>query len=106
MLCVCLSSIVSVPYPLWIRQINVVNAPWLFQKLYDWVKTWLNDEVKEMLHFHDSYESLHKHVDKSVLPQEYEGELGSFDSGINAEATKQVQEMDNYFQALKKYVKR
>ena len=90
---------------MWIRQINVVNAPWLFQKLYDWIRPWLNSEVQEMLYFHDSYESLHKNVDRSVLPQEYEGGLDSFDSGINAEATKQTQEMDDYFQALKKYVK-
>jgi len=89
-------------YPLWIRQISVVNSPWLFQKLYEWIRPWLNTEVKEMLVFHQNYEELHKFVEKSILPEDYGGQTGPLD---NAEVSKALQDMEGYFQDLKKYVR-
>ena len=39
---------------------SVLNAPWLFQKMYEWVRPWMHEEVREMLHFHDTIEDLHQ----------------------------------------------
>lgn len=88
-------------YPLWIRHVSVLNAPWLFQKMYEWVRPWMHEEVREMLHFHDTIEDLHQHIDKSVLPEEYGGEVGPFDL---SEMRKCLMGMEDYFGEIKKYV--
>ena len=54
-----------------------------------------------MLVFHPNNDELHKFVDKSILPEDYGGDMGKFD---NAECSKALEEMEGYFQELKKYV--
>ena len=44
-------------------------------------------QIQNMTVFHDSNESLHKHVDKRILSEEYGGPLSKF---YNEECVKQV----------------
>jgi len=55
-----------------------------------------------MLVFHQNYDELHKFVEKSILPEDYGGQTGPLD---NAEVSKALQDMEGYFQDLKKYVR-
>ena len=55
-------------FPIWIRRIHVVNQPRLFGVLFNMVKPFLDERVKDMIVFH-GYESIevYKRKSKSVL---------------------------------------
>ena len=59
-----------------------------------------NDRVKDSIIFHDKLESLHKFVDKEILPGELGGNAGKFN---NSEAVSAINEMSDYFLQLKSY---
>lgn len=53
---------------------------------FNLVKPFLNERIKNNLHFHDSLESLHTHVPKEILPSELGGTQGHFDNSNAANA--------------------
>ena len=53
---------------------------------------------QENIHFHKSYEELHKHVDPSILPKEFGGTAGPFE---NTNIQNAILQFEDYFQELK-----
>jgi hypothetical protein len=51
------------------------------------------------MNFHSNYESLHQHVSKDALPEEFGGNCGKID---NSMAVTQVNGMKDFFIDLKK----
>ena len=69
--------------------------------LYSVAKPFMHERTSESIIFHDDYDSLHKYVDKKILPKEYGGDIGPLDNRPCAEA---VYEMAEYFVQIKTYV--
>ena len=64
-------------------------------------KPFLHQRTTDAIIFHSDYESLYKHVDKEILPEEYGGGAGPFD---NKESSEAVYDMLEYFTQVKRYV--
>ena len=68
--------------------------------MFEMTKPMLGERIQNMIVFHDSNESLHKHVDKRILPEEYGGPMGKID---NEECVKQVHKIMDYLLETEKY---
>jgi len=86
------ASFVQDSFPLWFRDIHVINAPRLFFIAFNIVRPFLNERIKKSIYFHDSNESLHEHVPKEILPTELGGLSGSYDNSACAQATFNIEQ--------------
>ena len=68
--------------------------------LFNMVQPLFNDRVKESIIFQDNLVALQKFVDKEILPEEFGGESGMFNS---SESVSAVCQMKEYFLKLKNY---
>ena len=69
---------------------------------FDAMRPFLDDHTKNMLNFHDSYDSLHKVVDKEILPEELGGTNGKFN---NKHCSTAVHQIIDHLKDVKKYAK-
>ncbi|CAK1541712.1 unnamed protein product [Leptosia nina] len=57
-----------------IKGIHLLNAPPFVDKIVFLIKQGLKEKVASRLHVHSSYEDLHKHVPKEILPKDFDGD--------------------------------
>ena len=88
-------------FPLWFRQVHVVNTHSLVHVAYNMVRPLLTQQVKDIIIFHNNLETFHNYVPPEILPEEVGGHLGPFD---NASAASAVYQMAPYFEQIKTYV--
>ena len=69
--------------------------------MFEMVKPLLYERARNKIVIHNSNESLHEHIDKTILPEEYGGPLGKFD---NSECAAQVYQIKDYLLEIQKYV--
>ena len=93
-----MASFIQTSFPLWFRQIHIVNAPAMFIVIFNMIKPFLAETVQKKMNFHSNLESLHEVVNKDILPQELGGNGGHFDNSLCIDQTKS---MEPYFKALK-----
>ena len=84
-------------FPLWFREIHVVNQPRVFHMFYNLLKPFLGEEVKKKIHFHNKYEELHEFLPKSILPHDFGGDLGPWN---NDEAYQTICKMQPAFDEI------
>ncbi|XP_049879544.1 uncharacterized protein LOC126376277 isoform X2 [Pectinophora gossypiella] len=60
-----------------IKGIHILNAPPFVDRLVFLLKQALREKVASRLHVHSSYEELHKHIPKEILPKDYGGDAPS-----------------------------
>ena len=68
---------------------------------YNMVRPFMNERIKNSIFFHYSFESLHEHVPKQLLPKEYGGDMGPYD---NHEAAKKVFDSEIHFRRAMQFV--
>lgn len=57
-----------------IHAIHIVNQSWVFDMVYNFFKSLLNETMKERIFFHgDNMDSLHQHIEPKYLPERYGG---------------------------------
>ncbi|GBP74685.1 Alpha-tocopherol transfer protein-like [Eumeta japonica] len=61
-------------YGIKIKGFHIINAPSFVDKVVFLFKTVLSQKLAERIYVHSSYEDLHKHVSREVLPSDYGGE--------------------------------
>ena len=66
------------------------------------MRPFLNDHIRNSIHFHNSLESLHEEVPKEILPQELGGDTGPFD---NYESAKAVFDIEPHFYRVQEMIK-
>ena len=66
------------------------------------MRPFLNDHIRNAIHFHNSMESLHEEVPKEILPQELGGDTGPFD---NYESAKAVFDIEPHFYRVQEMIK-
>ena len=96
-----ISSKFQETFPLWFRQVHVVNVSNLLRLAYNMIKPFVSDQVKESIIFHSDLSSFHNYIDKKTLPQELGGTNGPFD---NIEMAAAVYHMSDYFKQVQAYV--
>ena len=88
-------------FPLWFRQVHVVNVSSLLRLAYNMIKPFVSDQIKESIIFHTDLSSFHEYVDKEIVPEELGGTNGPFD---NFEMASAVYKMSGYFKQVHDYV--
>lgn len=61
-------------YGVKIKGIHILNAPPFIDRIVFLLKLSLKEKVASRVHVHNSYEDLHKHIPKEILPKEYDGD--------------------------------
>ncbi|XP_021918955.1 alpha-tocopherol transfer protein-like [Zootermopsis nevadensis] len=62
--------------PLRLKEVHIVNQPFLFNMVWQMFKPFVKEKLKKRLFFHGKkMESLHEHIDPSYLPEDYGGKL-------------------------------
>lgn len=57
-----------------IHAIHIVNQSWVFDIIYNIFKPFLDERMKEKIHFHgEDMDSFHEHIDPKHLPERYGG---------------------------------
>ncbi|KAF7281596.1 alpha-tocopherol transfer protein-like [Rhynchophorus ferrugineus] len=64
-------------YPVKLKEVHVVNVSPLIETIVQWVKPFLKEKIRNRIHLHSNYESLHKAIPKEILPEEYGGTAGT-----------------------------
>ncbi|XP_050428160.1 alpha-tocopherol transfer protein-like [Adelges cooleyi] len=65
--------------PLRVKGIHYVNPPKFVSRLVSFFKMFLPTKIQNRILIHENFESLHKHIPKDVLPNEYGGTAGSIE---------------------------
>ncbi len=73
----------------------------MFSLAFNIVRPFLSKEAAEMIMFHPDYDSLHQHVDKAALPEEFGGTAGTFDNSACADAIEQMGDLLDQFTSIK-----
>jgi len=63
-------------FPIKIKGLHFVNHSWLLKIIILMIWPFLSNKLRSRLYFHNNYSSLHKKIDASCLPCEYNGDLG------------------------------
>jgi len=78
--CMQLMTFIQEAIPLRIKAVHIVNQPFVFNMVWTILKPLLTKKLKERTHFHgNKMASLHKHMNKEVLPADYGGDLPKID---------------------------
>jgi len=87
--------------PLWFRTIHVVNCPYLLNTMIAMARPLLHERVRDAIVVHDSLDSLHQHVDKSILPENLGGTAGKFD---NSDCQNAITSCPQIFNQIENYI--
>lgn len=91
----CIAAFMTGSFPLWFNRIHVINHPRLFNILFNMIKPFLNDRMKDNIVFHgNDLLSLHQEVCPELLPADLGGS-GDLDNSAVVAAAKKI---DNYYQ--------
>jgi len=94
-------AMVQNSFPIRFREIHIVNESYLFDVVFALVKPFLTEKIRERIRFHGSdFESLHRCLPASILPEDYGGEQPPFS---NAGLRRALEKMENHFTALQTY---
>jgi len=90
----CIAAFLTGSFPLWFNKIHIVNHPRLFNVLFNMIKPFLNDRVRENIIFHgNDLKSLHQEVCPELLP----GDLGGSGELDNTAAVAAAKKLDDHF---------
>lgn len=71
-----LLSFIQEAMPLRLKEVHMVKQPLIFKMVWAIFKPFIKDKLHKRIFFHgDKMSSLHKHMDPSHLPGDYEGKL-------------------------------
>ncbi|XP_037931848.1 alpha-tocopherol transfer protein-like, partial [Teleopsis dalmanni] len=83
-------------FPVRLKAVHLINCPTYLDKIVSVVKPFINREVFKMIHFHtNGINGLYEHVPRSMLPEEYGGDCGSFEK-LKAQTMLLLQQKRSY----------
>jgi len=90
----CIAAFMTGSFPLWFNKIHIINHPRLFNVLFNMIKPFLNDRVRDNIVFHgNDLNSLHQEVCPELLP----GDLGGSGELDNTAAVAAAMKLDDHF---------
>lgn len=92
-------NIIQDSFPCRFKEFHLVNQPFVFSMLFSVVKPFLNQKIRDRIHFHGSdLNSLHGFLSPSLLPPSLGGECELDDSFVQ-----QMLEKNDYYKDLLKF---
>ncbi|CAG9770886.1 unnamed protein product [Ceutorhynchus assimilis] len=85
-------------YPVKLKEVHVVNVSPLVDTIVQFVKPFLKEKIRNRIHLHSSFDTLHEMVPKDILPEEYGGSAGKLQDFHDA-WMKKVADYGPWFQA-------
>ncbi|PSN38162.1 hypothetical protein C0J52_14549 [Blattella germanica] len=71
-----LLSFIQDAMPLRLKEVHIVNQPFLFNMVWAMFKPFIREKLKKRMFFHgNKMKSLHEHIDPNYLPENYGGKL-------------------------------
>ncbi|XP_063368553.1 alpha-tocopherol transfer protein-like [Cydia amplana] len=64
-------------YPVKLKEVHIVNASPLIDKIINFVKPFLKEKIRKRIFCHTDFSTLYEHVPQEMLPEEYGGNGGS-----------------------------
>ncbi|XP_047098519.1 alpha-tocopherol transfer protein-like [Schistocerca piceifrons] len=89
-------------YPLRAKGLHMINVPSGFEKLFSLFEQFFKEKIRKRIFVHANLESLHKHVPKEILPEEYGGDAGPIDK-IQSEWRSRIERNAAFFKEDDKY---
>ncbi|XP_069691386.1 retinol-binding protein pinta-like [Periplaneta americana] len=89
-------------YPMRPKGLHHITTNSAFTTIFNMLKSFMKDKMKNRLFVHAALDSLHEHVPKRILPKEYGGEAGSL-SEITEEWKKKVEAKRSWLLEQEKY---
>ncbi|XP_058031479.1 alpha-tocopherol transfer protein [Ahaetulla prasina] len=88
-------------FPIKVRGIHVVREPLIFYHVFNLIKHFLPEKLKARIHLHGNNFAygLQKHFPVSLLPEEYNGEAGTFEE-FSKDLTDFLMESTDYLQSI------
>ncbi|XP_050353393.1 alpha-tocopherol transfer protein-like [Nymphalis io] len=83
-------------YPVKLKQVHVVHTSPVIEALINFIKPFLKDKIKNRIFVHSDISTLHEHVPKDMLPEEYGGNGCSLDE-VNEAWMKKLQDYTEWF---------
>ncbi|GBP00815.1 Alpha-tocopherol transfer protein-like [Eumeta japonica] len=83
-------------YPVKLKEVHVVNTSPLVDIVFNLVKPFLKEKIRNRVYLHADLESLYKYVPKEMLPDEYGGNAGSF-AALTEPWLKKLEEYREWF---------
>ncbi|CAH0595194.1 unnamed protein product [Chrysodeixis includens] len=83
-------------YPVKLKEVHVVNSTPLIDTLFNIIKPFLKEKMRNRIHFHSDYKALHEYVPKELLPEEYGGTSCALNE-INLAWVKKLEEYKDWF---------
>lgn len=59
-----------------LKEVHVVNVSPLVDTIVQFVKPFIKEKIRNRIHLHSSFDSLHQMIPKDILPEEYGGTAG------------------------------
>ncbi|XP_025831031.1 alpha-tocopherol transfer protein-like [Agrilus planipennis] len=94
--------IVQEAYPVKLKEVHVVNVHPLVDVIYNWVKPFLKEKIKNRVYIHENFDSLYKYVPKDMLPEEYGGSAGKMQD-YHEQWIKKMEEYGPWFKEQEEY---
>lgn len=85
-------------YPVKLKEVHVVNVSPLVDTIVQFVKPFIKEKIRNRIHLHSSFESLHQMIPKDILPEEYGGTAGKIQEFHDA-WMKKLEEYGPWFKA-------
>lgn len=85
-------------YPVKLKEVHVVNVSPLVDTIVQWVKPFLKEKIRNRIHLHSTFETLHAKIPKEILPEEYGGTAGKLQDFHDA-WMKKLEDYGPWFQA-------
>lgn len=63
-------------YPVKLKEVHVVNVSPLVDTIVSWVKPFIKEKIRNRIHLHSTFDTLHQKLPKEILPEEYGGTAG------------------------------
>ncbi|CAH0713572.1 unnamed protein product, partial [Brenthis ino] len=87
---------VQATYPVKLKEVHIVNTSPVIESIINFVKPFLKDKIKNRIFIHSDMNTLHEHVPKDMLPQEYGGNGCSLDE-VNEGWMKKLADYTEWF---------
>ncbi|GJQ79794.1 hypothetical protein Trydic_g23261 [Trypoxylus dichotomus] len=88
-------------YPSLIKQVHILTDRAFVEKMFNVVKYFAKEKLRNRVHVHRSYEALSKYIPQKCLPRDYGGEQKSLDE-LNEEWKRLYVQQKDFFEELDK----
>lgn len=89
-----MTSSIQEAYPIRQKGIHFINPSPIFDTMFKIFYSFMSSKIRKRIFVHDTFESLHKHINRDLLPNEYGGSVGLIQDIADAAKARLVKRRD------------